>query len=103
MNARFELFDHTADIGIRIFAPSLEELIRPATDALYAVIGELAACGPAEIIKLDFKEEDAPSLLRSYLAELLRLFETSNWMISKPEVAEFNATHLRVSASKLHV
>ena len=103
MTAHFELFDHTADLGIRIFAPTKKELIRPATDALYAVIGELAACGPREILRLDFTDEDEPALLRAYLAELLRLFETSHWMVTQPTVLEFTANHLRVSAHTLHV
>jgi SHS2 domain-containing protein len=103
MTPRFELFDHTADLGIRIFAPTLEELIRPATEALYAVIGELAASGPSEVLKLDFTEEDEPSLLRAYLAELLRLFETSNWMVTEPAVTEFAANHLRITGQTMHI
>jgi len=103
MNAGFQLFDHTADLGLRIFAPTMDGLIRPATDAVYAVIGELAACGPPETLKLDFTEEDAPLLFRAYLAELLRLFETCKWMVAQPAVSEFTANHLRVTAQALRV
>ena len=40
MQARYELFDHTADVGVRVARdwPALE----PATRGLYEVIGELA-------------------------------------------------------------
>jgi SHS2 domain-containing protein len=103
MEARYSFFDHTADLGICVFAPTVEGLIRPATDALYAAIGELAACGPPETLKLEVCEEDGPALLRAYLAELLRLFETCNWMVTQPVVGEYTATHLRVSAQALHI
>ncbi len=99
----FELFDHTADIGLRIVAPTLEGLIRPATDGLYVVIGELAECGPEETIKLDFAGEDSATLLRDYLAELLRLFETTQRVIVEPSVTEFTSTRLRITARALRI
>ncbi len=99
----FELVDHTADIGLRIVAPTLEGLILPATDGLYALIGDLAEYGPEETIKLDFAAEDSASLLRDYLAELLRLFETTQRVIAEPVVTEFTPTRLRITARALRI
>ena len=41
MEPSFELFDHTADIGIRARAATLPELATVAGQGLYAVIGDL--------------------------------------------------------------
>ena len=45
MTPGYELFDHTADIGVRVWAPSLAKLIPPASEGLYAVLGELTTFG----------------------------------------------------------
>src|SRR5262245_17148251 len=103
MQPRFELFDHTADIGLRVFAPTLEGLIQPATDGLYAAIGALAFCGPAETLRIEIPGEDAAVILRDYLSELLRLFETSQRIISTPVVHEFTASQLRVIGQALRI
>lgn len=103
MQPSFELFDHTADIGLRIVAPTLTGLIPPATEGLYAAIGALAFCGPAETLRIEIPGEDAAGLLRDYLAELLRLFETSQRIISEPRAAEFTASQLRVAGVALRI
>lgn len=103
MQARFELFDHTADIGLRVVAPTLAGLIPPATDGLYAAIGALAFCGPAETLKIEIPGEDSAGLFRDYLAELLRLFETSQRVMSEPKAREFNSTQLRVMGQALRI
>ena len=47
MDSSFELFDHTADVGIRVWADTLPGLLAPAGEGLYAIIGELAVEGEA--------------------------------------------------------
>lgn len=77
-DAGFELFDHTADMGVRAFAPSMPELVEPAVKGLYAVIGELAAGAAREPFGLDRTaagRSGAALLLRDFLAELLVMFE----------------------------
>ena len=36
----YELFEHTADLGLRIRAPNLETLFRDAATGLFAMIAE---------------------------------------------------------------
>ena len=36
VNAGFELFDHTADMGVRAWAPSMNELVAPAVAGFYS-------------------------------------------------------------------
>lgn len=92
MLPRYELFDHTADLGIRLHAPSLEALIPLAAEALYAVIGELvpergAASAP---VLLQFSGDSPDTLLRDYLARLLLDFETRHAMFCDVSGREFN-------------
>lgn len=97
MSPRYELFDHTADLGIRLHAPTLEALIPLAAEALYAVIGELvpersAALAP---VLLQFSGDSPDTLLRDYLARLLLDFETRHQIFCDVMVHEFSDRALR--------
>ncbi len=94
----YELFDHTADIGIRAWAPAPGGLIRPAGEGLYAVIGELVAGAPANAATWDLTGDDMAVLLRDYLGELLVLFERDRRMVVGAEAREFGRSRLIVEA-----
>lgn len=97
MEASYELFDHTADVGIRARAATMEGLLRPAAEGLYAVIGELAVCGEPKPVSWEFTGEEAAVALRDYLAELLVLFERGRRVAIEHEVEEFSAGRLAVT------
>jgi SHS2 domain-containing protein len=98
MTPRYELFDHTADIGIRAFAPSLATLIAPSTEGLYAVIGDVVAAGDSHPWRFEAAGDDTSLLLRDYLAEVLLLFDTEHRRLTGLSVAEFTAQRLCVTA-----
>lgn len=99
MNAGFELFDHTADVGVRVFAPTLADLADPAARGLYAVIGEIAYGVYAEEWTFDQRGESAAELLRDLLSELLFLFESRAMIAPSIKVSSFSSGHLNVTAA----
>ena len=94
MEPSYELFDHTADMGIRIRAGTLSELLAPAGEALYAVIGDVKAGAESEPMSIDLSGEDPAGLLRDYLAEVLTLFDRDARMVTLADVASFTENHL---------
>jgi SHS2 domain-containing protein len=98
MQTRYEFFDHTADIGIRVFAATLAGLVQPAGQALYEVIGDLTPVGESEPLRLSFSGDEPALLLRDYLAELLRRFETDGQIVTQVGVEEFDDARLTVAA-----
>ena len=98
MEPSYEFFDHTADMGIRVRAPTLPGLIVPAGEALYAAIGRLMGGGDAKPISLDLVGEDRACLLRDYLAELLVLFERDARVVIAVDVAAFTDYRLTATA-----
>ncbi|MEK6676897.1 MAG: archease [Planctomycetota bacterium] len=100
---RFELFDHTADMGIRAFASTLAELVDVAVAGLYATIGELTAAGGAEKISYDRTGLNSAELLRDLLAEVLLLFELKHRKVTGATAEEFSENHLRVTLSVAEV
>lgn len=98
MKAHFELFDHTADLGVRVRAGTLEDLVAPAVAGLYAAIGRLERAAIGQVRTFAFRGNDPAVLLRDLLAELLYLFESERLMAVDPTVEAFDAHELRVRA-----
>ena len=96
MEPSFELFDHTADIGIRVRAATLPDLIAPTTEALYAVIGDLITCDNTTPVSISSGGPDQPVMLRDYLAEVLTLFDRDRQRVTTVNVAVFDDTGLKV-------
>ena len=98
MDPSYELFDHTADIGIRVFAATPAELLQPATEGLYAAVGELVPTGKAETVSVDMTGDDEAVLLRDYLTEVLMWMECDGRMVVALNVEEFTAQRLAVTS-----
>ncbi len=98
MQPSFELFDHTADIGLRVRAPTLPQLLKPAADALYAVIGELVTTDDVGIVRFDLRGDEAALLLRDFLGQVLLLFECEARLIKSVEVSTFDRKRLTATA-----
>ncbi len=89
MRPGYELFDHTADVGVRVYASNYPELIRAASEGLYSVIGELIPDGPSRAEEFHLSGGDPAELLRDYLAELLLIFERDHRMMTSIRVETF--------------
>lgn len=73
---QFEFVDHTADLGVRVRAPTAEALVQIAVTALYATVGQVVTLeSPLRRERLVFDATDRSLLLRDLLAALLRWFE----------------------------
>jgi SHS2 domain-containing protein len=79
--AGFELLEHTADVGIRAWAASLEAAFEQATEGLAEVLGALppegspGATGPGDTVPVEVTAEDLGGLLVDWLNEVLWLRE----------------------------
>jgi len=94
--AGYETFEHTADLGVRVQAPTRAGLVAPATAALYATVGRLQA-GPTAVDRTVRVTGDDPAvLLRDYLAEILHGLQVEHWLLTDPQVEEFNDERLVV-------
>jgi SHS2 domain-containing protein len=90
----YEIFEHTADFGIRVRAGSLPELFADAARGLFSLIvtnfGEVRA---VEEGKFSLSADTQEDLLHDWLSELLYTFSVRRLVLS-----EFN---VQVDATKL--
>ncbi|MBI1825890.1 MAG: archease [Planctomycetes bacterium] len=99
MLPHFELFDHTADMGVQVIAPTMAGLMAPATQGLYSIIGELVATSKQEAFQFELSGNDPAILLRDYLNQVLFVFERDHRMLISFEQTEFSREHLIVNAT----
>jgi SHS2 domain-containing protein len=68
--ASFAPIDHTADVGYRLFAPTLAELFAVAGRALFDAVAALDSIQPRLTRKIEIEAGDIEALLVAWLSEL---------------------------------
>jgi SHS2 domain-containing protein len=92
-------FDHTADVGLRIEAPSRAALFEEAGQALAALIVEDPATVEArETLRFDLVAADPEDLLFDWLQALLVAFEVQGMLLTRFRVT-LEGERLRAEAS----
>ncbi len=79
----FEVFDHTADLGIRVRADDLSGLFEEAGRALFSVLlSDLDSVHPQERIEIELETPDRADLMHDWLAELLYHFNAERFVFA---------------------
>jgi SHS2 domain-containing protein len=81
----FELVEHTADEGLHVWAPTLEELFAEAAVGLIRIMG--TASGPSVTEEAAVEATDLDSLFIDWLSEVLFLFEAREVVPQRVRVA----------------
>ena len=84
----FESFEVTADVGIVAYGDTLNELFANAARGMFALMVEPGAARPAKVVVVEARGADLPSLLVSWLNELLFRCEVEGWAPADVQVLE---------------
>jgi len=83
----YEVFDHTADVGLRIHAENIDDLFQEAGAALTSLlVDDPGSVTPQDEAKFDIAGSQWDYLLFDWLNELLYRFETEQRLFSRFEV-----------------
>ena len=82
----YEVFEHTADLGLRVRAPDLNSLFAEAAAALFSTIVDVAQVRPLQQETFRIEGGDRDYLLFDWLNELLFTFETRRLVFSQFDV-----------------
>jgi SHS2 domain-containing protein len=91
---RFELIEHTADIGLRAYGRTLAEAFANAACGMFSIITELNEVNEVESRHLEIDEDDAENLLFEWLNRLLYYFDVEGLIFKKFDMIEFREDHL---------
>jgi SHS2 domain-containing protein len=84
--ARWELYSHPSDIGIRGFGPTREEAFAQAALALTAVITDVQKVQPRQAVDIECREEDDELLFLCWLSTLLYEMDTRRMLFRRFEI-----------------
>ena len=99
MGAPSELLEHTAELKLRVRAPSFGELAAEAGRAVARIdLGMVPPHAEGPWRELEIRSADREALLVDWLNELIFLAETERWLPTEFEVQSATDTVLRVRA-----
>src|SRR5437588_13126267 len=80
----YEVFEHTADLGLRIRAPDLDTLFAEAGAALFSVVvADLGSVATKDRFEVRLSSDQCDYLLFDWLKELLYKFDTEHMLFSR--------------------
>ncbi|MFX1482807.1 MAG: archease [Promethearchaeota archaeon] len=88
----FTFHDHTADITIECWAPSLKEAFAEAAKATFEVILDTSTVNPQESIDVSVEGIDLQELLVEWIGELIALIDINGQFYTRFEVDAIDET-----------
>ena len=95
MSVGYELVDHTADIGVRLWAPTAEEVFEQAALALFSLVCDPLQIGDLVTVDVELEAESQDLLLAAWLNELLSIFEARKLVLFQFDIRELGERSLR--------
>ena len=80
---RFEEFDHTADVGIRAYGHTLDELFTNTARGMFSLITDMETVKPVGEYEVRVRAKDVKALMFDFLSELLYIHETQKLLFSE--------------------
>jgi len=91
---RFELIEHTADMGLKAYGKSLTEAFANAAYGMFSIIAGLDRVKEAEMRRVEVSADDAESLLFEWLNSLLYYFDVEGLIFKRFDIKEFGGKRL---------
>ena len=92
---RFEVLNHTADIGLIVYGKNLKSLFENAGKAFFHLITDLKKVRLRTEKRIEIRKESLERLMVDWLTELLYLHEVENLLFKKFKVESVGEEGLR--------
>ena len=94
---RYELIEHTADVGVKAFGISVAEAFAHAAQAMFDLMTDNSPIADVGEYKIELDAPDREQLLVDWLSELLFLHDVDNVVFGRFEVM-LKGNHLSAKA-----
>jgi SHS2 domain-containing protein len=95
---KYEIIDHTADIGIKVYGGFLEELFVNAAYGMFDIIADLEGLKTSTSVKIELEAANTEELLVAWLDELIYNFYTKKIIFSEFKIYELTDTKIKAEA-----
>jgi SHS2 domain-containing protein len=89
----FEIFDHTADVGIRAFGQTQQEVFENAAVGMFSLITDVEKVEAKKAVTISVEGEDREDLLVEWLNELLYRFEVEYLIFNHFKITDWDQEH----------
>lgn len=94
MKRKYQLIDHPADLGLRAFGETREELFANAAWAMFDQLVDLEKVATHQSYLLTVEAPNQEELLVRFLSELLYLFTSEEFLLGRLEIIKMDDRHL---------
>jgi len=100
---RYEIIDHTADVGLRAYGKDLKTLFTNAATGMFSILADLKNVHPKRSLKIKVEAPNIEELFLSWLSELLYQYESKKIIFKEFFVDELsqNSISARAQGEKL--
>ena len=92
---RFELIEHTADVGLVAYGENLAEAFANAAYGMFSIIAELDAVRETESRSVEISEDDVEGLLFEWLNSLIYFFDVEMLLFKRFDIIELDGSRLQ--------
>ena len=103
MGKKFEVIEHTADVGVAAYGADLKEAFANAAYALFSLMTDIDSVGDNVRHDVAVTADNREELLVAWLNELIYLFEVNDILFSRVDIAELGDTELKAACYGEHV
>jgi SHS2 domain-containing protein len=97
MGVKFEIIDHTGDVGIRVHGESLSGLFQNAAEAFFAILMERKTIRKRRSQRISLQASGIDELLVAWLNEFLFLFDARGMLFSGFDIESLDEQHLEAT------
>jgi len=91
---KFELIEHTSDIGLAAYGKTLPEAFINAARGMFSIITEIDDVEEVESRRVEVNGDDIEGLLFEWLNSLLYYFDVETLLFSGYDIIEFEDTRI---------
>ena len=92
---RFQLIEHTADVGLIAYGRGLAEAFANAAYGLFSIIAELKTVKAAESRRVEISGEDIEGLLFEWLNSLIYFFDVEMLLFKRFDIIYLDGNQLK--------
>ena len=91
---KYNIFDHTADLGLEIYGRDERELFSNAAFALFDIITDIKSIDIRENRHVSIEGSDMEDLLVNFMREILYLFNGEGFLLKDFSISKLDSHHL---------
>jgi len=99
---KYEMIDHTADLGVIVYANTLQELFANAAWVLFDLMTDIKKIKPLFEVEISLSVNGLEELMVSWLGELIYLHEVKSLLFCQFNIREISTHNLAATAIGQH-